>query len=82
VLLVPGLNPPGSVSDHLEYHLEASQRHIATSACVQVERVPRRATPEGPKSFQDKIQRRVRNYVAVSIRLLLQFHSDNRISGN
>ena len=33
----------------------------------------------GPKSFLDN-QWQVRDYVAVSIRLLFQFHSDDRFS--
>ena len=70
------------VSNLLEYHPEAPWRHDATTACHQVEEVPLQATPEGPKSFPDN-QWQVRefvNYVAVSIRFLLQFDSDDRFN--
>ena len=43
--------------------------------------MPLQATPEGPKSFLDD-QWQVRDYVAFSIRLLFQFHSDGRFSRN
>ena len=41
------------VSNHLEYHPEAPRGRDATTAWNQVEQVPLRATPEGPKFFMD-----------------------------
>jgi hypothetical protein len=62
-------------SNLLEYLPEASRAHNATTAYVQVEKVPLQATPEGLKSFLE-ISNRFVSYAAVNIRLLLQFHSD------
>ena len=59
LLLAPNFNRPGSDSNLLEYHPEASRGHNATTACVQEEGVPLRVTPEGPRSFPDS-QRLVR----------------------
>ena len=70
---------PRHVWNLLEYHPEAPQWNDAITACYQVEEVPLRAAPEGPKSFLD-IQCQVRDYVAVSIHLLFQFHSDDRFN--
>ena len=44
---------PSDVSDHLEYHPEASQGKDATTTWDRVEEVPLQAAPEGPKSFLD-----------------------------
>ena len=43
--------------------------------------MPLEAMLEGPKSFLDN-QWQVLDYVAISIRLLFQFHSDDRFSRN
>ena len=72
---------PRDVSNHLEYHPEAPRRCDATTACNQVEKAPLRAAPEGPKYFLDnQYNYRFVNCLAASIRLLLQFDSDDRFS--
>ena len=67
---------PRDVSDHLEYHPEASRWKDATTAWDQVEEVPLQAAPEVSKSFLD-ISGGFVDKVAVSIHLLLQFDSDD-----
>jgi 2-C-methyl-D-erythritol 4-phosphate cytidylyltransferase len=53
LVLVHNFNRPLLDSNLLEYHLEASRAHNATTASVQVEEVPLQAMPEGLKSFLD-----------------------------
>ena len=81
LILVSDLKSPVLDLNPLEYHAEAPRAHSATIAYVQVAKVLLQATPEGVHSCLDN-QFQVVNYTAVSIRLLLQFHSDGQFSRN